>query len=387
MNGPEHKQHRRMVMGPFQKRAIGGYHEAMLDLAADMLDDWRAGEVRDVSREMTQFMLRLTSGLLFGFGADVFDTAYATGEKIDRWVQLNHSTGLGAFVSNPKYVASYDELCGLAGELERDIQEMIDRRRSSGRPGSDVLSLLIEAHGRDGGISDQELIGHVALLFGAAHLTTAHTFSWTLFLLAQHPHVMRQLDEEIGSTIAGDCPSLEEIARMPVLDRVLKESMRVLPASGCSHRVTSRATTLGPLELPKGAPVIFSQYVTHHLPSLYPDPEAFHPDRWLSISPSAYEYLPFGAGPRMCLGAPLATMILKTVLPTILKRYRLSVVPGCEINGNIVSTMLGPTTPLPMTIHPADGRFESVAVQGNVHQMVNLPGSDRLLATAFPRAA
>jgi cytochrome P450 len=372
MNGSEHKQHRRMVMGPFQKKSIAGYHEAIVEFGAELLDGWQIGETRDVSRDMTQFMLRVTSGLLFGLGDDVFETAYRIGEKIDRWVQLNHNTGLGAFVSDPRYVRSYDELCGLADELERDIQGLIDRRRR-GKLGNDVLSLLIAANDRDGGISDQELIGHVALLFGAAHLTTAHTFTWTLFLLAQHPSVMPELDEEIRESLAGDFPRPDDLSTMPVLDRVLKESMRVLPASGCSHRVSSRPTTLGPFELPKGAPVIFSQYATHHLPRLYPDPEAFRPDRWLEISPSAYEYLPFGAGPRMCIGGPLAMMILKTVLPAILKRYRLSVVPGCEISGNIVSTMLGPTTPVPITVHPADGRFQSVPVSGNVHQMVNLP--------------
>lgn len=386
MNGADHKRHRRMLMGPFQKRAIGEYHDAIVHLGREMLDGWRIGEVRDVGREMTQFMLRLTSGLLFGFGADVFETAYRVGEKIDRWVELNHNTGLGAFVSDPQYVASYDELCALADELERDIQGMIDCRRNGGRLGNDVLSLLIAANSRNG-ITDQELIGHVALLFGAAHLTTAHTFTWTLFLLAQHPEVMRELDAEIRASVAGAAPRLDEIAQMPVLDRVLKESMRVLPASGCSHRVCSKPTTLGPFDLPKGAPVIFSQFVTHHLPRLYPEPETFRPDRWREISPSAYEYLPFGAGPRMCLGGPLAMMILKTVLPAILKRYRLALVPCSEIHGKIVSTMLGPTTAVPMTIHPADGRYESVPVTGNVHQMVTLPDAGSSEKAGFQRAA
>jgi len=386
MNGGEHKQHRRMVMGPFQRKSIVEYHDAIVDFAAELLDSWRIGDVRDISLDMTQFMLRVTSGLLFGLGDDVFETAYRIGEKIDRWVQLNHDTGLGAFVSDPRYVRSYDELCGLAVELEHDIQGLIDRRRG-GTLGNDVLSLLIAANDRDGGISDQQLIGHVALMFGAAHLTTAHTFTWTLFLLAQHPAVMRELDGEIRETLAGDFPRPDDLSNMPVLDRVLKESMRVLPASGCSHRVCSRATTLGPFELPKGAPVIFSQYVTHHLPRLYPDPEAFRPDRWRHISPSAYEYLPFGAGPRMCIGGPLAMMILKTVLPAILKRCRLSVVPDCEINGKIVSTMLGPTTPVPMTVHPADGRFNSAPVRGNIHQMVELPGSAEATHPSLRRAA
>lgn len=370
MNGDEHKQHRRMVMGPFQKKTIAGYHDAIVQLTRDMLDGWQAGEVRDMHAEMTQFMLRVTSGLLFG--VDVFETAYRLGEMIDRWVHLNHETGMGAFVPDPAYLESYDRLLALAETLERDIQELIDLRRAKGRRGNDVLSLLLQAYEKEGRINDQELIGHVALMFGAAHLTTAHTFTWTLFLLAQHPSIARDVDAEVRASLAGDAPTQDEIAGLPLVERVLKESMRILPASGYSQRICALPVTLGPFDLPAGAPVVFSQYVTHHIAELYPQPNRFRPDRWLSISPSPYEYLPFGAGPRMCLGGPLAMMILKTALPAILKRCRLSVVPGSEISGKIISTMLGPTTAVPMRVHPADGQFASAAVTGNIHSMVDL---------------
>jgi cytochrome P450 len=118
--------------------------------------------------------------------------------------------------------------------------------------------------------------------------------------------------------------------------------------------------------------VIFSQFITHHKPELFPEPDRFLPDRWLEISPSPYAYLPFGAGPRMCLGAPLAMMILKTALPMILKRYSVSMQPGAEVSGKVISTMLGPTTTVPMLVSRPDGRFQSQPVTGNIHSMVDL---------------
>lgn len=370
MNGDAHKQHRRMVMGPFQKKTIGTYFDSIARFSHEMLEEWTPGEIRDVHLEMTRYMLRVTSGILFG--VDVLDMAYRLGEKIDVWVHKNHETGMGAFISAPSYLDSYEELLALAEDLEAEIQKLIDLRRGSSGLGADVLSLLIKAAEEEGSISDAQLIGHVALMFGAAHLTTAHTLTWTLFLLAQHPSVMRGLHEEIQSVVTGLAPAIDDLQRMPITERVLKESMRILPASGYSQRMCAEATRLGPLQMPRGTPVIFSQFITHRLPGLYEQPDRFLPDRWLTATPSAYEYLPFGAGPRMCLGGPMAMMILKQTLPTILKRYRLTVVPDSEINGKIIATMLGPTSPVPMHVAPQDGKFAGQPVTGRIHDLVDL---------------
>jgi cytochrome P450 len=324
----------------------------------------------------------VTSAILFGL--DLPDFACKVGAMIDHWVHMNHQMGMGAFVSDPSFIDNYDSLLAQAAELETEVQQMIHLRRTSSEQGNDVLSLLIRAHEEEGRLNDAELVGHITLLFGAAHLTTAHTLTWTLFLLAQHPEIMRGVSEEIDDwRLAIDDSSCGESSmdrKLPLMERVIKESMRVLPASSYSQRITAEPVELGPFRLSPGSPVIFSQFVTHHLEKLYPEPERFLPDRWLTISPSPYAYLPFGAGPRMCLGAPLAMMILKSALPMILKRFRLSVVPGAEVSGTVISTMLGPTTSVPMLLAPPDGRFHSSPVCGNIHSMVQLP--DEALATA-----
>ncbi|MCA9078256.1 MAG: cytochrome P450 [Planctomycetaceae bacterium] len=379
MNGDEHKRHRRITMQPFAKTSITSYHDAVVHLADEMLDAWQPGETRNIDQEMTEYMLRLTSSVLFGL--DAHDLAIEIGRKTERWVALNHEIGPAAFVPNPDLTDKYEELLEAAEELERPIREMLRLRRLN-TDGTDVLSLLIQAHNGEGGISDDQLIGQIALLFGAAHLTSAHTLTWTLFLLSQHPEVMRELHAELSEQTEGNSPRPDQLDTLNVLDRVLKESMRVLPASAYSQRITSQPVELGPFQLPPGAVVIFSQFMSHHLPEMYDEPESFRPDRWKTISPSPYAYLPFGAGPRMCIGAALGMMQLKITLPTILGRYKLSLEDGADVNAQVMSTMLFPTSRVPMKISLQDGQFTTPSVIGNIHSLVNLPPASSPLRRA-----
>jgi cytochrome P450 len=371
MNGDEHKRHRRVVMGPFSKQAVGGYRDGLAALAQQMVDEWRPGEVRDILDDMTKYMLRVTSSILFGY--DLPELAYDIGDHLDRWVAMNHQVGIGALISDREITDSYADLLGLADELERKVRAMIDYRRSARALGTDVLSLLIRA--RDAGdseLTDDDLIGQAAVLFGAAHLTTAYSLTWTLFLLAQHPPVAEALSEELSRALGGAAPTLGQLEQLPLLEQVLKESMRVLPASSYSQRVNAQPLELGPFSLPKGTPIIFSQFITHHMAHLYPEPERFLPERWRNLTPSPYAYLPFGAGPRMCLGTSLALMTMKIALPVILQRFRLQVVPGAEINAKVVSTMLTPTNGMRMLLRERNAAWSASPVRGNIHELVTL---------------
>ena len=377
MNGDEHRDHRRMVMGPFQKKAIQAYHDNVIGMTQDAVSSWNPGDTKDMAAEMTHYMLRLTSSILFG--VDMPEMAYEVGRLTERWVALNHKVGPGIFSSDPDVLRHYDELLLAAEELEVAVLEMV-RKRRSGQLGTDVLSLLIRANDMQGGVSDEQLVGHMVLMFGAAHLTSAHTLTWTLFLLAQHPGVMSQLHAELEQNLAGGPPTPEQIDQLPVLDRVIRESMRIMPASAYSQRVAAEPLELGPFRLNPGNPVIFSQFITHHMPSLFPQPEKFLPDRWLTATPSPYAYLPFGAGPRMCIGASLGIMQFKISLPTILGKFKLNMVPGAEVQARVMSTMLFPTSTIPMRIERQDGVFTSQPVSGNIHTLVDLPAATESVA-------
>ena len=372
MNGDEHREHRRTVMGPFQKKSIQAYHSNVIGMTQDLMSSWTPGDTKDIAAEMTHYMLRLTSSILFG--VDMPEMAYEIGRLTERWVGLNHKVGPAIFSSDPGLLGYYDELLESARELEDAVLELI-RARRGGKLGTDVLSLLIMAHDMQGGVSDEQLVGHVVVLFGAAHLTSAHTLAWTLFLLAQHPGIMSELHEELQTHLAGGSPTAEQLDQLPVLDRVLKESMRILPASAYSQRVAAEPVQLGPFRLNPGNPIIFSQFITHHMPSLFPQPEKFLPDRWLTANPSPYAYLPFGAGPRMCVGAPLGMMQFKISLPTILGKFKLSMAPGSEVQARVMSTMLYPTSTIPMRIERQDGVFISQPVGGKIHALVDLPAA------------
>ncbi|HVT29698.1 MAG TPA: cytochrome P450, partial [Lacipirellulaceae bacterium] len=390
MNGEQHRRNRRIVKEPFSLRSISQYGSTIARLTNELLDGWKHGQVRDIAEEMRQYMLRVTSTILFGM--DDPEAAYRLGDMIARWVSLNHEVGVGALVPNDRFSEGYEELLGYAEELEAEVLGMIRRRREGGAPGNDVLSILVRTHDEEGGLSDEELVGQAAVLFGAAHMTTAHSLTWTLLLLAQHPSVMRRLWKEIG----GECrlrttdggfksdgnPQTESrnpksLGSLPkgddlsLLDCVIKESMRLLPASAYSQRINTVAVQLGPLHLPRGTGIVFTPIVTHHLADLYPEPEKFIPERWHSLRPSPYAYHPFGAGPRLCIGAPLATAVIRIALRQILSRYRLAAVPGSNVGAHIESTMLFPTYGVPMQIHPADGAYDAAPIAGNIHDLVD----------------
>jgi cytochrome P450 len=221
-------------------------------------------------------------------------------------------------------------------------------------------------------MTDTELVGQTAILFMASFETTASALTWTLFLLAQHPAVMRDLMDELSGVLGGNPPVAEQLARLPFLNNVIKESMRVLPPVPYTVRATTKYLNMGPHRVPTGARILCSHYLTHHLPDLYPEPERFRPERWNEIDPNQYEYMPFSAGPRVCIGAMFATQLLKISLATMLQRFRFTVVPETRID-RIVRITMQPRQGLPMMISKNDRKFAASPVLGQIREMVTLP--------------
>jgi cytochrome P450 len=335
-----------------------------------MLGGWRAGETRDMHVEMNRLMLQITSSLLFGF--DNSGLVFELGAMIEHWGGMNHDVGLAALAPQEvEHRDRYEELLARAETLEAKIREMIQLRRGDPH-GNDVLSLLLRSQASGDGLTDDELIGQTTLLFSAAHLTSAHSMTWMFYLLAQHPSVGDELSRELAAHWPADPVEVLEPECLPFLDRVLKETLRILPGSAYVQRVNVVPVQLGPFALNRGTVVVFSQFMTHHMRELYPEPERFLPDRWLTIRPSPYAYLPFGAGPRHCLGGPLALVIMKLVVPLVWQRFRMRVQPGARIEANAVSTMLAPMATTPMQLLRPDEPLMRTAVGGNIHQHVHL---------------
>src|SRR6202035_3521664 len=150
---------------------------------------------------------------------------------------------------------------------------------------------------------------------------------WTLVLLAQHPRIAGELLDELQSGLADGAPTLSDIADLPWLDAVIKESMRILPPAPMQARVAERDTSLAGHPVPHGTRLLLSSLVTNRMPERYPAPESFWPERWASINPSAFEYPVFSAGPRNCPGHLLGMAMVKVAVAALLQRHRIGVAP------------------------------------------------------------
>ena len=358
LNGARHKEHRRLILPKFQKGALDAYRQSLDDATGQMLDGWQYEREYDLLDEIKKLSLGITIRLLFGL--DNRRLAASIDVLFEQWLRLNHHVAYQAVLPASPPEDSYELMLANARDMEELIGTLV-RERQQAPPGRDILTLLL--HARDaGGLTDVDVVGEATHLFNAAYHTTSYAMTWTLFLLAQHPSVMARLDDELRT----------DPAASPLLDRCIKESMRILPPVVYFARVNTEPFAFGPHRVPRGTLVVGSQYVTHHLPSLYPEPERFLPDRWLTANPGPFGYIPYGGGPRMCVGAPFAQGVFQTCLPRILRSFRLAVVPGARIDRKC-SLTLGPTPGIPVTVHRPDGQFSSSPVVGNIHEMVTLP--------------
>jgi cytochrome P450 len=369
MSGPEHKRQRQLVMPPFHKKAVEGYHDLMVGVAQAMIGQWRSGKCYDIHGEMRRLTLRTSSTILFSHDPA---ESLTIGKLLEEWQRRNFSTPVWLLPLNLPGTA-FRRLLRHAERLEEEILSVIHRRRASPATHTDVLSILIRARDDEShGMTDMELVGQSAILFGASFETTASTLTWTLFLLTQHPNVMRKLMDELDAVLGGAPPSQEHLVQLSFLECVIKESMRILPPVPFTIRAATQHTSIGPYSVPNGSRVICSHYLTHHMPEIYPQPEHFQPERWRSIDPTQFEYMPFSAGPRACIGAMFALQALKVSLALILQRFRLLVVAGTRIDPVVQITMV-PRHPLPMVLFDNDRDYAASKVTGQIHEMVRLP--------------
>jgi cytochrome P450 len=306
------------------------------------------------------------------FGVNIHNGDENIGAMIQNWIKSNMNPLIMAKVDLPG--TPYRRFTRLSTELDNALRLILDRKRASGVDEGDVLSMLIESRDENGEqMTEDELVGQASILFFAGHETTANTLTWTIFLLATHPKIYAQVLAELDEKLGGAVPTLDQLNNLPYLDRVLKESMRILPSVPFLLRVAMEDTELGGYKIQRGSEVIYSPYITHHSADLYPDPERFNPDRWLTIDPSPYAYIPFGAGLRMCIGAPFALMEAKLVLAMMLQRFRLTLA-DTTVDRDVTVTM-APKGGLNVALHTPDKSAiaKPPTMQGDILELVMLP--------------
>lgn len=369
INGEHHKQQRRMMMPSFHKKKVEGYRDEMVTRIDRMLSAWKPGEVRDIFQEMRQVTLLIVTKVLFGLEDE--EETLRMGLLMAEWLERYTSPAVHLLPFDGPGLP-YRQLLRVSERGEAAIRELIARKRAQGANGDDVLSMLLQARDEEGGsMSDAELVGQTNILFVAGHETTTNTLTWTFLLLDQHPEVHGALLEELEGELKGAAPTIEQLERLPLLDRVVKESLRLLPPVPVSFRTSTGPFEMGGHSFPAETQLHYSPYITHRLPDLYPEPERFLPDRWLQADPPVYGYIPFSNGPRRCIGATMALLEAKLTLAMLLPRYRLSVVPGLRVDPLVRATMR-PKGGLPMRIHTQDKHFERSDVRGSIRDIVAL---------------
>jgi cytochrome P450 len=371
MSGERHRVQRRLMMPAFTKQAIAAHRDAMVEVASRRIARWRAGDVVDARAEMVELTLLVAMRCLFGL--DVEGEARALGAMTSRAMDgLVNPWNILFPVPLPgtplrRYLDDSDR-------TEQRMRGLIqDARAREG--GTDVLALLCRAQDEDGAsLTEQELIGHTMTVFVASHETTAFTLAWTLFLLAENPGVLHALREELSGALRGEAPTVEQLDALPLLDAVLRESMRLLPATPVLFlRVAQEATVLGAHALGPGTHVALSPLMTHREPSLYPEPLSFRPSRWDDASVGPYDYLPFGAGPRLCLGAGFANQALRMVLPLILQRFEPELLPNARIDPKVRGITMGPANELPIRLRAIGSTARTVLAGGRIRELVAAP--------------
>lgn len=363
MNGEKHRQHRRLMQPAFHKQQVAHYSEDMIALTQQMLDSWQSQSQIDLHREMQRLTQGIAVKTLFGLYDEV-ELARAGA------LMRNLTRSMLLVMALPFDIPGtpYHRALRISEQLSTFIRATIAQKREQ-KDATDVLATLIQAHDEDGTkLSDDELVGHAFTLFAAGHETTSNALTWMVFLLSQHPHVFANLLDEVEGALHGNAPTSEQVNCLPLLDGVIKESLRLLSPASIGIRATSEPCELGGFALPQGANVIYSEFITHRMPELYEEPDRFKPERWAMLDRSPYEYLPFSTGRHMCIGAGFATQEMKVVLAMLLQRYRLSVVPDARISSNI---SMRPVHGMPMRVFPQDRQFQRVSVRGNIHELID----------------
>ncbi|HXX76942.1 MAG TPA: cytochrome P450 [Ktedonobacteraceae bacterium] len=332
-DGDFHRQQRRLVQPAFHKHRVEGYAETMVHLTEEMLEQWRPGSEIDMSREMQQLTLRIILKALFNLDSPT--QSASLGRAITTVITnsiRNFGSVRGFRLDLP--FTGYGRMMAAKRELDIFVYDLIKQRRADGRDVGDVLSMLLQAQDEGNTMNDKQIHDQVFTLIAAGHETARNTMSWTFYLLSQHPHVLEKLLAELHTVLQGRSPDAGDLPNLPYLEWVINESWRVYPPAFALIRRAVDAFDLDGYRFPAGTIAVFSQWVLHHLPDIWGDPDVFRPERWDPINGQQvpqWAYFPFGGGPFMCIGMPFAELETRLLLATILQHYTPRLVPGFKV--------------------------------------------------------
>lgn len=325
------RKQRKLVAHAFIPRRIRTYAESMMDATRRSLDDWSDGQEIPIHKAMAELTLDIVGRTLFD--ADVRGTAHEVGHALEV-ISDFYALVLESPIQPPEWWPSPGmfRFRKAVRNVDRIIGGIIEDRRRSGEDRGDLLSALLQAQDDEGGgMSDQQLRDECITLFLAGHETTSIALANTLYLLSLHPEIEARVYEEAVSVLGDRGATSEDYPQLELVERVIKESMRLYPPVYTIGRELTEDFELGAYTLNKGDTLLFVQWVTHRSADNFENPLTFDPDRWLperAKSIHKYAYFPFGGGPRICIGNHFAMMEAVLVLATLIREYRFELLPG-----------------------------------------------------------
>ena len=329
------KQQRKLMQPAFHHTQLATYGTVMVGYALHMIDSFENEKVLEINAEMAKLTLGVVVKSLFG--ADVTREAEEVGRRMIAVLdaanqRLNSILRIPSWVPTSRNLREKRALARLDGMLHT----LIATRRASRENLDDLLSVLLTATDEESGaqMSDRQLRDEMMTLFLAGHETTATALTWTWYLLSQHPEIEERLQGELHQVLRGRTPTAADLTNLPYTEMVVREAMRLYPPAPGLAREPIEDVKIGGYNVPKGSLVTINTYALQRDARFFDEPERFNPERfaggWEERIPR-YAYLPFGGGPRVCIGNGFAMMEARLILATVAQRCQLSLEPGQEV--------------------------------------------------------
>jgi cytochrome P450 len=340
-DGDRWRRRRRMIQPAFSQARLAGYAAAMsseaVNAAASLADE--RGEDVDVDRLMMELTLRVVSRALFSHDAGGATTEIVS-QAMTAFQTRANSVGF-AFPWLP--TPSRDRAARALETLDKMVYDLIaSRRASKAAPPDppDLLHMLVTAIDEEGdraGLSEKEVRDELVTMFLAGHETTSNALTWALYFLSQNPEAWNALAREVDGVLEGRAPTLADLERLPYTEQVVKEAMRLRPPVFMMARRAREDTTIGGYPIPRGSEIVLWLYHTHHDARWYPEPEAFRPERFAPAEEAKLPklaFVPFGAGPRACIGKMFAMIEARLILAAFVQKVRFELPAGTVLEAS-----------------------------------------------------
>jgi cytochrome P450 len=320
-SGDTHKRQRKLLNPHFhgaKMKALGGVMASVIRAHSDRLTTGDLVVMSEFAQALTLDVILETA-----FGADkAFDRAHARDVLLGAVSSISPVTVFSRFLRTPRF-PPWRRFLDARARFDGWIDDLVRERRARDESGSDLLGLLLDVQYDDGaGLSDAEIRDQLMALLVAGHETTAVALAWAVYWLHRDPATLARLRGELATHDATSPP--ESIGRLPYLQAVISETLRIEPIVTDVPRVCRSDLSVGEWTVPAGEAVIINISAILADPDLFPAPHEFRPERFLDRTFSVGEFMPFGGGHRRCLGAAFAELELAIAIAEIAGRWDLA---------------------------------------------------------------